>query len=421
MLGVSEVDKDSLVDRFATRVVVIGPARAEDSYLDVGLIVHTAKATGCDAIHPGFGFLSENPLLAELCCEHDIAFIGPDAHCLKTLGDKVQAREMAAVLGLPVLQCGQVGDVETAVALASEIGYPVMLKASAGGGGRGIRTIDGEAALRKAFDIASAEAESSFGDGRLHLETFVPDARHVEVQIVGERSGTILVYGERDCSLQYNYQKVIEEAPCPVIDKDQRNRLHEDAATLLSSQNYVGLGTVEFLYDPASGRHFFLEVNPRIQVEHPVTEMVINRDLVADQIRVVSGESLQLSNAEIRPQGHAIECRINAQDPDNMLCPSPGLIEGWSAPAGPHVRLDSHCCAGYQVPPFYDAMLAKLIVWGPNRALALRRARRALDEFVVTGPDVKTNLALLRCLVEHPDVVGNRISTTWLNDFMRNP
>jgi acetyl-CoA carboxylase biotin carboxylase subunit len=420
VLGVSAADVNSLPARFATNVVVIGPERAADSYLDAALNVHCAKASECDALHPGFGFLAENPRLAELCEQYGIVFIGPSAQCLGLLGDKMQARELAASLGLPVLAGGHVASLETALTAAKKIGYPLMLKASAGGGGRGIRVIDDAECLQREFDTASAEAASSFGDGRLHIETFVDNARHVEVQVLGARDGVVTSFGERDCSVQYNYQKMIEEAPCPVLDDEHRSIINGDAVKLISSQDYVGLGTVEFLFEPGTGRHFFLEVNPRIQVEHPVTEMVTARDLVADQIRVAEGETLPELNQKTIVRGHAIECRINAQDPENRLIPSPGRIDTWLAPAGPFVRIDSHCFAGYLVPPYYDSMLAKLIVWGPDRDTALSRARRSVDEFVVTGTKLKTNLPLLSRLLQHADFCDAGMPTTWLGSLMNS-
>jgi acetyl-CoA carboxylase biotin carboxylase subunit len=295
-----------------------------------------------------------------------------------------------------------------------------MLKAVAGGGGRGIRIINDADQLRSDFDIASAEAASAFGDGRLHVETLVRDARHVEVQILGDRNGDVMSFGERDCSVQYNYQKMIEEAPCPVLNDEHRSIISADAVKLITPQGYVGLGTVEFLYEPATGRHFFLEVNPRIQVEHPITEMVTGRDLVADQIRVAAGVALSELGERAVVRGHAIECRINAQDPDNGLRPSPGRLDVWLAPSGPHVRVDSHCFAGYMIPPYYDAMLAKLIVWGPDRDTALSRARRSLDEFRATGTDLKTNLPLLCRLLQHADICNAATSTSWLTTLMNS-
>jgi acetyl-CoA carboxylase biotin carboxylase subunit len=418
VLGVSVADEHSLPARLATSAVVIGPERAADSYLDAALNVHCAKATNCDALHPGYGFLAENPSLAQLCEQHGILFIGPGSDCLAALGDKMQARALASSLGLPVLDGGQADDIDAALGIARKIGYPVMLKASAGGGGRGIRVVDNAEQLRSAYDLASAEAASSFGDGRLHVETYVQEARHVEVQIVGDRHGDVVSYGERDCSVQFNYQKMIEEAPCPVLDDEHRKTLSADAVSLISSQDYVGLGTVEFLYEPTTGRHYFLEVNPRIQVEHPVTEMITGRDLVADQIRVAAGSPLSELNLKTIVRGHAIECRINAQDPENGLKPSPGRLDTWLAPAGPFVRVDSHCYAGYEIPPYYDSMLAKLIAWGPDRETAICRARRAIAEFSAGGEILRTNLPLLERLLQHADFCSGKTSTTWLEELL---
>ena len=399
-------------------MVLIGPERAAESYLDAALNVHCAKATNCDALHPGYGFLAENPSLGQLCERHGVVFIGPGSDSLTALGDKMQARALASSLGLPVLDGGPADDIDAAVGIARKIGYPVMLKASAGGGGRGIRVVNDGEQLRCAYDLASAEAASSFGDGRLHVETYIQEARHVEVQIVGDRHGNVVSYGERDCSVQFNYQKMIEEAPCPVLDDEQRETLSADAVTLISSQDYVGLGTVEFLYEETTGRHYFLEVNPRIQVEHPVSEMVSGCDLVADQIRVAAGSSLSELNLKTIVRGHAIECRINAQDPENGLKPSPGRLDTWVAPTGPFVRVDSHCYAGYEIPPYYDSMLAKLIAWGPDRETAIRRARRAIAEFSADGETLRSNLPLLERLLQHADFCSGKTSTTWLEELL---
>lgn len=417
----SEADRDSLPARLATRSVVIGPARAADSYLRPELVVHAALATGCDAIHPGYGFLSEQASLAELCRENGLAFIGPTPEILRRLGDKVSAREAAEAAGIPVPRGATVDDAEDAVTRATAAGYPVILKATAGGGGRGIRVIRDDAALRSAFAIAASEAQSAFGDGRLHIERYVQGARHVEVQVLGDRFGHVVDLGERDCSLQFNYQKVLEEAPSPVLSDRQRREICQAAVALLQELGYTGAATVEFLWDPVRGEPYFLEVNPRIQVEHPVTEAITGVDIVAEQIRIAAGERLSFDRAKLNFAGHALQCRINAQSPRHGLRPAPGRIARWSIPSGPNVRVDSHCEVGCVVPPYYDPLLAKIIVWAPDRAAAIRRMRRALEETVVEGAGIDTNISLHKAVLVHPDFREGAVSTQWLDDYLKSP
>lgn len=421
VLVTSEADRDSLPARLATRSVVIGPARASESYLRPDLVVHAALATQCDAIHPGYGFLSEQASLAELCEQNGLAFVGPSPEILRRLGDKVSAREAAQAAGLPVPRGATVADVDDAVSRANEVGYPIILKATAGGGGRGIRVLHDDAGLRNAFAVAAGEAQSAFGDGRLHIEHYVQGARHVEVQVLGDRFGNVVDLGERDCSLQFNYQKVLEEAPCPVLSHDQRRSICAAAVGLLKGLGYAGAATVEFLWDPVRGEYYFLEVNPRIQVEHPVTEAITRVDIVAEQIRIASGERLSFERGRLVFAGHAIQCRITAQSPRHRLRPSPGRIGKWSVPSGPAVRVDTHCEAGYLVPPFYDPLLAKIIAWGPDRATAIRHMARALAEVVVEGAGIDTNLFLHEAILEHPDFVCSAISTQWLTAYLDSP
>jgi acetyl-CoA carboxylase biotin carboxylase subunit len=417
----SEADRDSLPARLAAQRVVIGPARASDSYLRPELVVHAALATKCDAIHPGYGFLSEQAPLAELCQDNGLTFIGPTAEILRCLGDKVSARHVAEAAGIPVPRGSTVSDVEDAVARASEIGYSIILKATAGGGGRGIRVLDDDTALRNAFAVAASEAQSAFGDGRLHIERYVRGARHVEVQVLGDRFGNVVDLGERDCSLQFNYQKVVEEAPCPVLSDHHRQAICGAAVGLLKGLGYAGAATVEFLWDPVRSEYFFLEVNPRIQVEHPVTEAITGIDIVAEQIRIASGEQLSLDRTRLNFTGHAIQCRINAQSPRHRLRPSPGRIERWAVPSGPNIRVDTHCEAGYLIPPYYDSLLAKIIAWGPDRASAIRRMNRALEEVVVEGAGIDTNVDLHKAILAHPDFSQSAISTQWLSDYFGSP
>ena len=420
VLAASQADRDSLAARMADRTVTIGGARPSDSYLRSEAVVHAALATSCEAIHPGYGFLSEQRRLADLCAENKLVFIGPPPDVLELMGDKVAAREAALAAGLPVTQGGQAESAEDGIRIAAKIGYPVMLKASGGGGGRGIRVIHSGDELRQLFDIAATEASSAFGDGRLHIETYIQNARHVEIQVIGDCHGNVVDLGERDCSLQHNYQKIIEETPCPVLSADKRAEICAAAVKLLKRNGYQGLGTVEFLYDAVSGRYYFLEVNPRIQVEHPITEEVTRIDLVAEQISVASGAALSFKRSDVRFSGHCIQLRVNAQSPKNGLRPAPGRISDWVAPAGPGVRIDTHCTAGYLVPPYYDSLLAKLIVWGKDRDNAIRRARRALEEFVVAGSGLDTNILLLKVLCANRDFCEGQVTTQWLSKFLES-
>ena len=416
VLGVSVADRDSMGAQMATRAVVLGPAPSAKSYLDVNLVVHAAKATGCDALHPGYGFLSEKPILSKMCAEEGIIFVGPRAETIESLGDKLGGRAMARAAGVQTVPgTDHIATLQDPKAAARELGYPVVMKASAGGGGRGMFKALDEAALDASFDRASREALAAFGDSRLYMERFVERARHVEVQIVGDGEGKVIHFGERDCTVQRRYQKLIEEAPASAVPADTRRRLHEAAVRLTSHARYRNAGTVEFLYDVDRDDFYFIEVNSRIQVEHPVTEETTGLDLIALQLRVAAGEGLGLEQHDVRVAGHAIEIRVNAEDPARDYAPSPGRITEWSAPTGPGVRLDTHACAGYLVPPFYDSMIGKLIVSGADRAQALDRLKAAIDSFRLTGP--KTTLPLAAFIVSHPDFRDNRITTRWLEDL----
>jgi acetyl-CoA carboxylase, biotin carboxylase subunit len=412
VLAASAADKDSIAARSADRVVVIGPAQARLSYLNAALLVHAAKATSCDALHPGYGFLSERAELAELCAENGVTFVGPSADTIRRVGDKLAARALATSAGIPLVP-GSAGlrSVEEALRVAAEIGYPVVTKASAGGGGRGMLVAHDSAMLAAGFAKASGEASEAFGDGTLYLERYVEQARHVEVQIMGDGVGGIVHFGERDCSVQRRYQKMVEEAPAAILPPELRLRLHRCALDLLASVSYRNAGTVEFLYDLDRQTLYFIEVNARIQVEHPVSEVLYGVDLVQLQLKVAAGEVLgpQLS---AHADTHAIELRIIAEDPEHEFRPSPGRITYWRAPEGDGIRLDTAMHEGALVAPFYDSMIAKLIVHGRNRNAALGRLSEALNDFRIEG--VSTNLGLLRALVTHPDYVANRMTTRWL-------
>ncbi len=409
----SDADRDSAAARLADRAVVIGPAPSKQSYLEAKLLLHAAQQTGCDALHPGYGFLSERASLANLCREHDITFVGPDADVIDALGDKLRARAIAAEAGVPLVPgTDSIADVQSAQRAAEDIGYPVVMKASAGGGGRGMFIARTPADLAGSFDKASTEALEAFGDGTLYMERFVGNARHVEVQVLGDGTGQVVHFGERDCSTQRRYQKVIEEAPCAIMPEHVRGKLHRAAVNLLSKLKYRNAGTVEFLYDVDHEEVFFIEVNTRIQVEHPVSEQVTGADLVQLQFRVAGGEPVSFDQSAITVSRHSIECRINAEDAAHDFRPSPGRITSWQPPRGAGIRVDSHCADGYLVPPYYDSMIGKLIVTANDRASAVERLAAALDEFTIDG--IVTNLPLLRHIVKHPDFMANEISTRWL-------
>jgi acetyl-CoA carboxylase, biotin carboxylase subunit len=417
VLGVSIADRDGLGARSADRVVVLGPAQARASYLDPRLIVHAAKATGCTALHPGYGFLSERADFAQLCVEEGIAFVGPTPDAIRQVGDKLSARAMARSAAVPMTSGSDaVEDVDHALRIAEQIGFPIITKASAGGGGRGMvvaRTAD---ELAAAFDQATTTAREAFGDGTLFIERYVEVARHIEVQVVGDGKGGVVHFGERDCSIQRRYQKMIEEAPAAILPPAVRQRLREAAVTLLSSIDYRNAGTVEFLYDAATEEFFFMEVNARIQVEHPVSEAITGVDLVQAQLRLATGLIDGFRQEEIATHGHAIEARIIAEDPDRDFLPSPGRITRWSPPDLPGIRIDTAMETGTTVPPFYDSMIAKLIAYGETRDEAVDRLAAALDTFTIEG--IATNIPLLKHIVAHPDFRNNRINTRWLETIL---
>ena len=401
VVAYSEADSDSLPVRLADEAVCIGPAHASKSYLNIPNIVSAALITGCDALHPGYGFLAENPYLAEICEKYNLTFIGPPPAAIEQMGDKALARRIMQKAGLPVLPGTDrpLRSLNEARAVADDIGYPVMLKAAAGGGGRGLRVARNDAELVRLFPIAEAEAQSAFGDGSLYLEKYLEQCRHVEVQVLGDGAGNVIHLGERDCSIQRRHQKLIEESLSPALSPSLRQAMGEAAVQGAKAIGYANAGTLEFLVD-RHGHFYFMEMNTRIQVEHPVTEMVTGIDLVKWQIRIAAGEPLTLPQEGVRIIGHALECRINAEDPARGFQPDSGVVQTWVIPGGPGVRVDSHLYPGYAIPPFYDSLLAKVITWGADREEARQRMERALGELIVEG--VSTTVPFHLQLLRHP-------------------
>jgi acetyl-CoA carboxylase, biotin carboxylase subunit len=412
VLAASDADLDSLPARLADRTVRLGPPAPAASYLDVEAVVGAAVASGCDGLHPGYGFLAENRRLAEACLAARVVFIGPTAAQLDAVGDKLRARAHAIAAGLPVLPGGQVEGPEAAARLAREVGWPVMVKAVGGGGGRGLRVVHDPDQLAEAVQRAVAEAGAAFGDPRVYLERFVTSGRHVEVQLLGD-GDTVIHLGDRDCSLQRRYQKLLEEAPAPGLAPGLRERIRQAAVAFGAHLGYRGLGTVEFLVDDALGAFYFLEMNARIQVEHPVTEMLCGLDLVAEQLAVAEGRPLRLAQVDVKLAGHAIECRINAEDGTRGFRPSPGTVTSAVFPVGEGIRVDTHVQAGAAVPPYYDSLLAKLIVRGRDREEAVARLRQALARCEIRG--VATNLALHQRLVGRPEFAAGGVDTSFLS------
>ncbi len=412
----SESDQDSLHVRFADEAVCIGSNSPNDSYLNIPRIISAAEIMNADAVHPGYGFLSENPHFAEVCESCDIAFIGPSSRAIRLMGDKAEARKTVAASDVPTIPGTEdvVADEDAAMAASDDIGFPLVIKASAGGGGRGIRIVRDADALREAFRLASREAQNAFDNPALYLERYIEKARHIEVQVLGDRHGRVVHLGERDCSIQRRRQKLIEESPSPFVDDALRSGLGEAALRAARAIDYENAGTVEFLVTE-DRRFYFMEMNTRIQVEHPVTEMVVSQDLVKEQIRVASGHPLGFSQEDVQLRGHAIECRINAEDPDRNFMPSTGEITSFHTPGGYGVRVDSHVHAEYVVTPFYDSMLAKLIVWGRDREEALTRTERALDEFIVEG--INTTIPFHRFMLKHPTFRSGTADTDFVESM----
>jgi acetyl-CoA carboxylase biotin carboxylase subunit len=410
VLATSQADRDSLPARVADRALCIGPAQSSDSYLKIDALLTAALESGCDALHPGYGFLAESEQLAEACAKEGIIFVGPTPDQILRMGNKLEARALARQAGVPMLPGSEkVNDFEQAMTIADGIGYPVMLKAAAGGGGRGMKIVPRREDMQRLFAAASGESRAAFGDDTLYLERYISNARHVEVQILGDSHGHVIHLGERDCSLQRRHQKVVEESPAPQLSEALRQSIRDAALKLGRGIAYQNAGTVEFIVDGDIGEFYFLEMNTRIQVEHPVSEMVSGIDLVQEQFRVAAGEVLRFAQEDVVLRGHAIECRINAEVPSEGFRPSPGLITVWQPPQGPNIRLDSHCHAGYRVPIYYDSMLAKLIVYGSDRNEAIQRMRSALARFQVDG--IGTTLPFLRYAMAHEDFVAGRVNT----------
>ena len=413
----STADADAMHVRLADHAVCIGPPSATDSYLNVANIISAAEVSHADAIHPGYGFLSENAKFAEIVEAHDIAWIGPKPEHIRTMGDKVAAKRTAGALGLPLVpgSDGAVSEIGEARAIAAEIGYPVIIKAASGGGGRGMKVCESEDQLETLMQQAGNEAKAAFGDATVYIEKYLGNPRHIEFQVFGDGKGNAIHLGERDCSLQRRHQKVLEEAPSPVLGEEDRMRMGEVCSKAMRDMGYRGAGTIEFLWE--NGEFYFIEMNTRVQVEHPVSEMVTGVDIVREQLRIASGLPLQYTQDDIRISGHAMECRINAEDPKTFI-PSPGKVKHFHAPGGNGVRVDSHLYSGYTVPPYYDSLVAKLITWGDDRDIARRRMKNALDELVVEG--IKTNQPLHRKLVRDGGFKQVDFTIHYLEKLMRD-
>ncbi|MBX9571343.1 MAG: acetyl-CoA carboxylase biotin carboxylase subunit [Candidatus Obscuribacterales bacterium] len=413
----SQADSESLHVKLADEAFCIGPAPATRSYLHIPAIISTAVVTGADAIHPGYGFLAENANFAEICADHRIKFIGPSVDAINKMGDKSSARDTMRKAGVPVVPGteGLVDDEREAFSVAEEIGFPVIIKATAGGGGKGMRVARDASELSRALSAAQSEAQNAFGDGGVYIEKYLKPIRHIEIQVMADAHGNVVHLGERDCSVQRRHQKLIEEAPSPAITPELRQKMGEAAIKAAKNIDYEGAGTVEFIF--ADNKFYFMEMNTRIQVEHPVTEMITGFDLIKEQIRVAAGEKLSIKQEDIKFRGHAIECRINAEDPERNFMPSPGRIDAYIAPGGPGVRVDSHCYPGYGIPPNYDSLLSKLIVWGNTRAEAIQRMQRALDEYAITG--IHTTIPFHQKVLSHPYFQKGDVSTDFIEKHLQ--
>ncbi|MCJ2179005.1 acetyl-CoA carboxylase biotin carboxylase subunit [Novosphingobium album (ex Hu et al. 2023)] len=411
----STADADAMHVRLADHAVCIGPPAAANSYLNIAAIISAAEITHADAIHPGYGFLSENARFAEIVEAHDIAWVGPKPEHIRTMGDKVEAKRTAGALGLPLVpgSDGAIEDFDEARAMAEKIGYPVIIKAASGGGGRGMKVVNSADELESQMGQARSEAKAAFGDATVYMEKYLGNPRHIEFQVFGDGNGHAVHLGERDCSLQRRHQKVLEEAPSPVITPEERERMGGIVAKAMADMGYRGAGTIEFLWE--NGEFYFIEMNTRLQVEHPVTEAITGVDLVREQIRIAAGEPLSFTQDELEFKGHAIECRINAEDPWTFT-PSPGEVKGYHAAGGLNVRVDSGLYAGYRIPPYYDSMIGKLIVSGRTREGAIMRLKRALEEMVIEG--VKTSIPLHQALLEDPEFNSGDYTIKWLEEWL---
>jgi acetyl-CoA carboxylase, biotin carboxylase subunit len=425
-LGITTVAVHSTIDRQALHVqladesVCIGPPPSGKSYLNIPNIISAALTRNATAIHPGYGFLAENARFAEICADHQITFIGPSPEAMRAMGDKSTAKKTMQKAGVPTVP-GSPGLIESeqeALRIAAEIGYPVIIKATAGGGGRGMRLVREESEFVRMFQAAQGEAEAAFGNGGVYLEKFIERPRHIEFQILADNYGHVIHLGERDCSIQRRHQKLLEEAPSPFLNPKLRQKMGDAAIKAAKSINYTGAGTVEFLVD-ASGSFYFMEMNTRIQVEHPVTEMITGLDLITEQIRIAQGEKLSLTQSQVNLSGHAIECRINAEDPDQNFRPHPGKISGYLPPGGPGVRVDSHVYTDYEIPPYYDSLIGKLIVWAPNREMAIKRMKRALKECAITG--IPTTIDFHRRILETPAFLAGDVYTNFIEEHLMKP
>ncbi len=418
VVAYSEADRFSLAVRLADEAVCIGPAPSSKSYLNPPALISAALITGCDAVHPGYGFLSENPYFAEICADCKLTFIGPDARAIRLMGDKALGRKTMRAAGVPTVPGseGELRSADEAVTIARKIGFPVLLKPSAGGGGRGMRVANDDHDLIKAFPTARAEAEAAFGNGALLLEKYLPNVRHVEIQVLADAHGNAIHLGERDCSAQRRHQKILEETPSPIVNPRLRERMGRAALAGVKAIGYVNAGTMEFLVDP-QGNFYFIEMNTRIQVEHPITELVTGIDLVRWQLRIAAGEKLTIQQREIEFRGHAIECRVNAEDPERDFLPSVGEIEHYLPPGGPGVRVDSHLYSEYTPPSNYDSLLAKIITWGSDRDEAINRMRRALSETVITG--IKTTIPFHLAILDDAPFREGAISTRYVTDLVQ--
>jgi acetyl-CoA carboxylase biotin carboxylase subunit len=413
----SEADVDSMHVQLADEAVCIGPGPSKDSYLKPDRIIAAAEITGADAIHPGYGFLSENARFADICQSSGIVFIGPSADVIRMMGDKATARATAVANGVPITPGSEIlTDPDEAYAKAMEIGLPVMIKATAGGGGRGMRPCFKAEEFKSLFQAASNEAMACFGNGDCYMEKLVLNPHHIEFQVIADSHGHFIHLGERDCSMQRRNQKIIEECPSPLLTPEMRERMGAASVNLIKAINYQNAGTIEYLVDEAGENFYFMEMNTRIQVEHPVTEEVMGCELIKEQIRVAAGESLSRHVLEATPRGHSIECRINAEDPYNKFMPSPGTITLWYAPGGKGVRVDTHVYSGYSVPPYYDSMIAKLIITGATREIAIARMKRALGEFTIHG--IKTTIPFQQEILDHPDFASGKYDIGWVGRFL---